>query len=118
MRASVAVAIAAIVFSLGTWLAPWPVVPVLAALLLLIAPRAFTPGLLALGAAIAWGGILGWTALHAPLGTLAGELGGIFHVPRAAVIASTIALAAALAWSGAEIARAVRERPAGRVDQA
>jgi hypothetical protein len=110
MRSTMRCLIAAVLFALGTWLLPWPVVPVLAALLVLAAPRVFTPGLLALAAAIAWGGILGWTALRAPLGVLAGELGGILHLPRGAVIGVTIALAAALAWSGAEIAQVVRAR--------
>ena len=50
MRTPMRFAIAVILFAFGTWAAPWPVVPVLAALLLLAAPRAFTPGLLALAA--------------------------------------------------------------------
>ncbi len=113
MRAAMRFVLAAVLFALATWLAPWPVVPVLAALLLLAAPRAFTPGLLALAAACAWGGILGWTALHDPLGVLAREVGGILHAPGAVVIALTPAAAAVLAWAGAEIARVVYVRSAG-----
>jgi hypothetical protein len=110
VRASVRFVLAAALFALGSWLAPWPVVPVLAALLVLVWPRSLTPGLLALAAAAGWGAILGWTALHAPLGVLAGELGGMFHAPAAVVIALTPAAAAALAWAGAEIARFVQVR--------
>ncbi|HKV51479.1 MAG TPA: hypothetical protein VJO52_09780 [Gemmatimonadaceae bacterium] len=112
MRATMRFVLAAILFAFGTWIVPWPVVPVLAALLLLLAPRLFTPGLLALAAAGAWAGILGWTALHAPLGVLARELGGILHAPTAVVIALGPAIAAALAWAGAEVARAVQVRGA------
>ena len=110
MRATMRFVFAGALFALGTWAVPWPVVPVLAALLLLVAPRAFTPGLLALAAACAWGGILGWTALHAPLGVLARELGGILHAPVAVVIVLSPAVAAALAWAGAEVARVVQVR--------
>lgn len=112
MRPTVRCLIAAAVFALGTVAAPWPVVPVLAALLVLVAPRVFTPGLVALAAAVGWGVILGWTALHAPLGVLARELGGILHAPGAVVIALTPAVAAALAWAGAEIARFIYARSA------
>lgn len=112
MRATFWFLLAAALFALGTIMAPWPVVPVLAAVLLLVAPRSFTPGLLALAAATAWGGILGWTALHAPLVVLARELGGILHAPAAVVIALSPLVTAALAWAGAEIARVVQVKGA------
>jgi hypothetical protein len=51
-----------------------------------------------------------WTALYAPLGRLAAELGGIVHLPGAALVALSVAVAAALAWGGAELALAVRAR--------
>lgn len=110
MRATLWFVVAAALFALATMVAPWPVVPVLAAVLLLVAPRSLTPGLLALAAAAAWGAILGWTALHAPLGVLAREMGGILHAPGPVVIALSPLVAAALAWAGAQIARVVQVR--------
>lgn len=111
--------LAACIFALATWAAPWPVVPVVAAVLLLAAPRAFTPVMLASAAGTAWGGILAWTALRAPLGTLANEVGGIVHLPGAALVALSVAVAVGLAWGGAEVAVAVhaRARPSMNVQK-
>src|SRR6185312_10422715 len=77
--------LAACIFALATWALPWPVIPILAALMVLAAPRAFTPLMLACAAGTAWAGILAWTAFSAPLGILAAELGGIIHAPGAAL---------------------------------
>jgi len=102
--------LATCIFALATWAAPWPVIPVVSAVMLLVAPRAFSPLMLACAAGAAWGGILAWTTLYAPLGRLAAELGGIVHLPGAALVALSVAVAAALAWGGAELALAVRAR--------
>ena len=115
MRTARTYLIATLAFAGGTWIAPWMVVPVLAALLHLAAPARFTPGRLAGAAALAWAGILGWTAMVAPVRTLAGALGGVFHAPWWAVVLVTPAVAALLAWSAAviaELARARSRRPA------
>ena len=113
MRDTVRFVLAACIFALATWAAPWPVIPVVAALMLLVAPRSFTPVMLACAAGTAWGGILAWTTVYAPLGRLAAEAGGIVHVPGAALIALSVAVAAGLAWGGAEVARAVGQRGNG-----
>ena len=113
MRTSIRFVWTAVIFALATWLAPWPVIPVVAALLVLVGPLVFRPVVLACAAAAAWGGILGWTALRAPLGRLSAELGGIFHAPGGVLIALSMVLAAGLAWGGAEVALVVRARGKG-----
>jgi len=110
MRDAKRFVLAACIFAPATWALPWPVIPIVSALMVLTAPRAFTPLTLACAAGTAWGGILAWTAFSAPLGTLAAELGGIVHLPGAALVTLTVALAAGLAWGGAEIALVVRAR--------
>lgn len=110
MRDAKRFVLATCIFALATWAAPWPIIPVVAALLLLAAPRAFTPLELASAAGTAWGGILAWTALSAPLGRLANEVGGIAHLPGAALVALSVAVAFGLAWGGAEVALVVRAR--------
>jgi len=107
--------LATCIFALATWAAPWPVIPVVSALMLLVAPRAFSPLMLGCAAGTAWGGILAWTTLYAPLGRLAAELGGIVHLPGAALIALSVAVAAALAWGGAVVAAVVRGRASSSV---
>jgi hypothetical protein len=110
MRGAKRFVLAACIFALATWALPWPVIPIVAALMVLAAPRAVTPLMLACAAGTAWAGILAWTAFSAPLGILAAELGGIVHLPGAALVTLTVALAAGLAWGGAEIALVVRAR--------
>lgn len=114
MRTTIRFVWTAVIFALATWLAPWPVVAAVSALLLLVMPRAFSPVMLACAAAAAWAGILGWTWLYAPLGTLAAEVGGIFHVPGGVLVALSVAIAFGLAWGGAEVAFVVRARDARR----
>lgn len=114
MRTTIRFVWTAVIFALATWLAPWPVVAAVSALLLLVMPRAFSPVMLACAAAAAWAGILGWTWLYAPLGTLAAEVGGIFHVPGGVLVALSVAIAFGLAWGGAEVALVVRARDARR----
>ena len=110
MRDTKRFVLAACMFALATWVAPWPIIPVVAALMVLAAPRVFTPLMLACAAGAAWGGILAWTALTAPLGKLANEVGGIVHLPGAVLVALSVAVAFGLAWGGAEVAVVVRAR--------
>ena len=110
MRDAKRFVLATCIFALATWAAPWPIIPVIAALMLLAAPRAFTPNILGCAAGTAWGAILAFTMAYAPLGRLATEVGGILHLPGAALVALSVAVAAGLAWGGAEVADAVRHR--------
>lgn len=112
MRGATRYLLATCMFALATWAAPWPVIPVVAAVMLLVAPRAFRPVMLACAAGTAWGGILAWTAISFPLGRLAAEVGGIVHVPGAALVVLSVAVAAGLAWGGAEVAVVVRAKGA------
>ena len=113
MRLTLRFLVATALFAFGSWAAPWLILPVIAGLLPLAAPRLFTPALLAPAAAAAWGGILGATALHAPVARLAAVVGGIIHLPGSALIALTIAVAGLLAWSAAEVACFVRRGDSG-----
>ena len=113
MRDANRFALAACIFALATWALPWPVIPIAAALMLLVAPRAFAPVMLGCAAGTAWGGMLAWTALSFPLGRLADEVGGIVRVPGAALVALSVAVAFGLAWGGAEVAVAARARSRG-----
>lgn len=115
MRAARAFVLAVALFAAGSWAAPWPVVPVLAALLALAAPRRFTPAGLACAAALAWAGILGWTARVAPVGVLARELVGIYRAPAWLLVLCTPLVAALLAWAGAAIAAVIVGRSPRRV---
>ncbi len=110
MRDAKRFVLATCIFALATWAAPWPIIPVVAALMLLAAPRSFTPLMLACAAGTAWGGILAWTALTAPLGRLANEVGGIVHLPGAVLVALSVAVAFGLAWGGADVAVVVHAR--------
>jgi hypothetical protein len=50
-----------------------------------------------LGAALGWGVLLGWTALHGPIGPLARRAGGIFRLPGWGMVLVTLLFPAALA---------------------
>lgn len=113
MRDAKRFVLAACIFALATWALPWPVIPIVAALMLLLAPRAFTPVMLGCAAGTAWGGMLAWMAVSAPLGRLADEVGGVVRVPGAALLALTVAVAFGLAWGGAEVAVVARARSRG-----
>ncbi len=56
-----------------------------------------------LAAAVAWGVLVGWLALRAPVADLARILADVTRVPAPGLVVITLLLPAALAWSAAEI---------------
>jgi hypothetical protein len=88
----------ALAVALGTVLAGWRAVPVIVAVWLWLAPageRAVRRGMI--GAAIGWALLLGWTALHGPIGPMARRAGGLFQLPGWAFVLVTLLFPAALA---------------------
>ncbi len=63
--------------------------------------------LTALGAGLAWGGLLAGLAWHAPLGPLLGRLAMLFALPAAGVVGLTVLFPMLLAWSAATLARRI-----------
>ena len=71
----------------------------------------------ALGAALAWTLLLAIDAATGPFGVVAQTLGGVTRVPAVVLVLLTLAFPAALAWSAAAVAAALRgsvTRYAGR----
>jgi hypothetical protein len=102
-------------FALATRLGWWTV-PVVAALWggLRAAVRA-PAAIAALAAASAWAVwlLVDWRANPDAMSVLSTRLGGVMHLPPAAILLLTLALAAVLAWSAATLAAAL----AGALDQ-
>jgi hypothetical protein len=72
----------------------------------------------ALCAALAWGLLLGWAALHGPLGELARRLGVVMHLPAPALLVITLLFPAALAWSAAVVGGLLSRSQRGAAHQA
>ncbi|MBV6520667.1 MAG: hypothetical protein MNPFHGCM_00785 [Gemmatimonadaceae bacterium] len=105
----------ALAIALGTVLLGWWSVPLVAAGGGLILGRGRTPGLVAaVGAALAWGGILVVYRISGlPVDTLARRLGGAMGVPASVLIGLTIAFPAVLAGSAAWLGSWLGNRRAG-----
>jgi hypothetical protein len=88
----------ALAVALGTALAGWWAVPVVVALWLWISPTEGSPVRRAMiGAALGWVLLLGWTALHGPIGPIARRAGGLFRLPGWGLVLVTLLFPAALA---------------------
>jgi hypothetical protein len=88
----------ALAVALGTVLAGWRVVPVIAALWLWVWPDGQRPVRRAMiGAALGWALLLGWTALHGPIAPMARRAGGLFRLPGWGFLLVTLLFPAALA---------------------
>lgn len=104
-RVALRVGLLAMAFAVGTILVGWWGVPVVAVVWGVIANRTRSPGLTAAtAAALAWAGLLGWTAIAGNLDSLAGILGEIMGVPGATLVVLTMLYPAAIAWAGARLA--------------
>jgi hypothetical protein len=57
----------------------------------------------ALSGGVGWAGLLLMTGLRGPVLEVARRLGGVMHLPTAALLAATLAFPALLAWSAAVI---------------
>ena len=105
----------AIAMALGTWVAGWWTVPLLAAVW--GAWRAWDEGdgrhdparwwNAPAAAAVAWGGLLALQAARGPVRTVAGRVGAVMGIPPVALLLATLVFAALSAWSVARVAGAV-----------
>jgi hypothetical protein len=62
----------------------------------------------AIAAGLAWAGLLMRDAAFGPLGTLASDIGALFHAPPAVLIVVTLLYPMILAWSAAVVTGAGR----------
>lgn len=112
MTALLVLAIAAAV-AVSTWMVGWWGVALVALLVGAASRHARAASLTALGAAFGWGALLVIDARDGRLMAVATSLGGIFHVPGAALLLLTLCFAALLAWSAAAVGHALRRDRAG-----
>ncbi|MGH7720060.1 MAG: hypothetical protein ACREON_14615 [Gemmatimonadaceae bacterium] len=109
MRWLVRLAMLGSAFAIGTYWLGWWSVPATAVLWGLIAPTTPRASLYAAAAAaLAWAALLSWSAIAAPVPTLATQLGAVMGMPAAALVLIVLIFPAVLAWSGAEVGRAAR----------
>ena len=107
-------------FATGTAILGWLAVPALgfaAGAARALAGDARRPGIAAIAAgaaALAWTALLTLQALRGPLWPLAERLAGVFRVPAGALLLTSVAFGALLAWSaatlGAALGRAIARR--------
>ena len=114
----------AAITALTTRLLGWWSVPLVAALMVLVAAadvrlaarvRGSLASGAALSAALAWAGLIAWDALGPGFGAVRGILARLFSLPWPAVLLVTLALPAVLAWCAAAVAEgalALRRSPA------
>ena len=94
-------------FAIATFVLGWWAVPLVAAIYAVISSAQRGSAVLSgIAAMIGWGALLAITAAQGPVGTLAGELGGVLKLKPFAVYAVTIAFPGLLAVSAAVVARA------------
>jgi hypothetical protein len=94
--------------AVGTALAGWWVVPVLAGVWVRVLPRRKLVRSCMLGAALGWALLLGRTALEGPVSLLARRLGGVLQLPGWGLLLVTVLFPALLAGAAA---RATRPAP-------
>jgi hypothetical protein len=86
----------------GTAAVGWWTVPLLAALWVQVVPRLRHPvRTCVLGGALGWALLLGWTALHGPVGVVAQRVGGVLRLPGWGLILVTLLFPAVLAGAAA-----------------
>lgn len=101
----------AVVVAAGTAIAAWWIVPVLAAVRVRAFPHGRAPVASSMaGAAIGWGLLLGWIALHGPAVVVARRVGGALHLPPWGFILLTLAVPALLAGTAALAVKPARLR--------
>jgi hypothetical protein len=81
----------------------WIAVPAVAAVAAVVRRTPDISGQVALGAALAWGGLLARHATAPGFGTLLDRLGAVFPAPGWVLLLVTVGLAAALGWSSARL---------------
>lgn len=98
----------ALAMAVGTALAGWWTVPLVAMLWGLRRP----PGLALVSGLVAWSALLAWQATRGPVRELADRLAGVLSIPWWAILAAGPLFAGLMAWAGAELGAAVARRRA------
>jgi len=98
--------------AVGTWALDWWIVPVVGALTgLALRTDRFASMIAGVGAALGWGGLLGFTLSRAA-GALLATIGPVLRMAPDRIVWVTLAFAALLAASAAALVRALLTRPA------
>lgn len=93
-------------FAVATFVVGWWAVPVVAAAYAAITVNQRGSAVVSgVAAILGWGALLAMTASQGPVGTLAGELGGVLQLKPIGVYAVTLAFPGLLAISAAVVAR-------------
>ena len=93
------VALLALSFTIGTWILGWWAVPLFAAVAAVMARHVRHQGIAsAIAAAIAWAGLLAWSATEGSVWSFSRIAGGAMGISGAALIVATLLFPAALAW--------------------
>ncbi len=101
----VRILVLAVAIAAGTWFLGWWSVPFIAALYAFTRPAETGPVRdAAIGAALAWGAMLGWHATNPAFGRLSSAIGGIFPVPAVVVMFIAVLFVSALAAAAARVA--------------
>src|SRR5687767_10236673 len=104
MRYGPRIALLSLAFAIGTAIAGWWAVPVLAIVWGLLERGSHRPAVAAaLAAVLGWGLLLVWSAASGRFAPLVTAVGGIAQVPGVALLILTFAFSGALAWSAARV---------------
>jgi hypothetical protein len=114
MRAALLVVALALAGALATAVGGWWTVPLAAALWSRVATLKRPVIGAALGGALGWALLLGWTALQGPSGTLARRVAPVFHLAAPTLVLATLLFPALLAGAAAGVARPTRPAPVAR----
>jgi hypothetical protein len=91
-------------FAAGTWLAGWWAIPVLALVWgWRVGPSRWPALRAAIGAAVAWCGLLIYDHVKGPAWHLARTLGAVMHLPPVVLLGVTVTFAIVLAWGAATV---------------
>lgn len=114
MRSALRVLLLAASFAIGTWVLGWWSIPVFAAVAGVLSRHA--PGqatAAGVAAAVAWGVLLAWSALHGSVWSFASQVGGAVGMSGVTLIILTLGFPALLAWLAAVLAQILtRGKPA------
>lgn len=99
MRFALRVALLAISFAIGTWILGWWAVPLFAAVAAVLARSVRAQAMAAaLAAAVAWAGLLAWSAAQGSVWSFSRIAGGAMGMSGVTLILATLIFPAAAAW--------------------
>jgi hypothetical protein len=108
MTGAIRLLVLAAAIAAGTWAGGWSAVPLVAFLWgAWRREERSSPLLAGLAAVIGWGALLVISGIRGPVLTIADRVGGLAGLPGVAIVAATLLFAFGLAWSAAEVARAL-----------